>query len=105
MTFSNRKEQNDYLTFSFRQNFVLLDVLCLDNHIIDIIKIDKFRLHIFIIDRKKTECRLFYRTLASDDYNDVRLGGHGTLHGYSNIVNPFLEVSLLLYLIINIHFF
>jgi hypothetical protein len=48
---------------------------------------------------------LFYRTLASDDYNDVRLGGHGTLHGYSNIVNPFLEVSLLLYLIINIHFF
>jgi hypothetical protein len=34
----------------------------------------------------------FYRTLGSDDYNDVRLGGHGTLHGYSNCVNPFLEV-------------
>jgi len=34
----------------------------------------------------------FSRTLGSDDYNDVRLGGHGTLHGYSNCVNPFLEV-------------
>jgi hypothetical protein len=33
------------------------------------------------------------RTLGSDDYNDVRLGGHGTLHGYSNCVNPFLEVN------------
>jgi hypothetical protein len=36
-----------------------------------------------------------YRTLGSDDYNDVRLGGHGTLHGYSNCVNPFLEVCIL----------
>ena len=34
----------------------------------------------------------FSSTLAADDYNDVRLGGHGTLHGYSNCVNPFLEV-------------
>jgi hypothetical protein len=34
--------------------------------------------------------------LPSDDYNDVRLGGHGTLHGYSNCVNPFLEVNLMI---------
>jgi hypothetical protein len=54
--------------------------------------------------KRKKNSIFFYRTLASDDYTDVRLGGHGTLHGYSNIVNPFLEVSLLLYLIINIHF-
>ena len=33
------------------------------------------------------------RTLGSDDYNDVRLAGHGTLHGFRNFVNPFLEVS------------
>ena len=46
-------------------------------------------------DRKEWFISFFMsRTLASDDYNDVRLGGHGTLHGYSNIVNPFLEVSL-----------
>jgi len=38
------------------------------------------------------------RTLVSDDYNDVRLDGHGTLHGYSNIVNPFLEVSVFMIL-------
>ena len=38
-----------------------------------------------------------FSTLASDDYNDVRLGGHGTLHGYSNCVNPFLEVNFHFY--------
>ena len=38
-------------------------------------------------------CLCICRALGSDDYNDVRLGGHGTLHGYSNCVNPFLEVS------------
>ena len=38
-------------------------------------------------------CLCIYRALGSDDYNDVLLGGHGTLHGYSNFVNPFLEVS------------
>jgi hypothetical protein len=32
MTFSNEKEQDDYLTFSFQQNFVLLDRLGWDNH-------------------------------------------------------------------------
>ncbi|CAF1218492.1 unnamed protein product [Rotaria magnacalcarata] len=31
-------------------------------------------------------------TLGSDDYTDVRLSGQGTLHGYSNCVNPFLEI-------------
>ncbi|UJR13665.1 hypothetical protein I4U23_000677 [Adineta vaga] len=40
----------------------------------------------------KNEQLMNETTLASDDYNDVRLGGHGTLHGYSNIVNPFLEI-------------
>ncbi|CAF1103228.1 unnamed protein product [Adineta ricciae] len=37
-------------------------------------------------------CLCIFRALGSDDYNDVRLGGHGTLHGYSNCVNPFLEI-------------
>ncbi|CAF1319459.1 unnamed protein product [Adineta steineri] len=40
----------------------------------------------------KNEQLMNETTLASDDYNDVRLGGHGTLHGYSNIVNPYLEI-------------
>ncbi|CAF3408850.1 unnamed protein product [Rotaria socialis] len=31
--------------------------------------------------------------LDANDYNDMRLDSHGTLHGCSNIVNPFLEVS------------
>ena len=49
--------------------------------------------HIFSKKREKRhECFLF-RTLGSDDYNDVRSSGHGTLHGYRNFANPFLEVS------------
>ncbi|CAM4809033.1 unnamed protein product [Rotaria magnacalcarata] len=32
-------------------------------------------------------------SLDANDYNDMRLDSHGTLHDYSNIVNPFLEVS------------
>jgi hypothetical protein len=39
------------------------------------------------------EHRCCFSALGSDDYNDVRLSGHGTLHGYSNCVNPFLDVS------------
>ncbi|CAF3982460.1 unnamed protein product [Rotaria sordida] len=41
----------------------------------------------------KNERLMNETTLDSNDYNDVRLDGHGTLHGYSNIVNPFLEIS------------
>ncbi|CAF0885842.1 unnamed protein product [Adineta steineri] len=40
----------------------------------------------------KNEQLMDETTLGSDDYNDVRLGGHGTLHGYSNCFNPFLEI-------------
>ncbi|CAF3634000.1 unnamed protein product [Rotaria sordida] len=40
----------------------------------------------------KNEQLIDETTLASDDYTDVRLGGQGTLHGYSNCVNPFLEI-------------
>lgn len=72
----------------------------MDNHIIDIINIDKFCYYDTLRKKKKLIFFYYYRTLASDDYNDVRLDGHGTLHGYSNIVNPFLEVNLLFYLII-----
>jgi hypothetical protein len=50
-------------------------------------------------------CLYIYRTLGSDDYNDVRLGGHGTLHGYSNCVNPFLEVNIIFNMMkFDIHF-
>ncbi|UJR33578.1 hypothetical protein I4U23_021015 [Adineta vaga] len=41
----------------------------------------------------KNEQLMDETALGSDDYNDVRLGGHGTLHGYSNCINPFLEIS------------
>ncbi|CAF4693128.1 unnamed protein product [Rotaria sp. Silwood1] len=41
----------------------------------------------------KNEQLMNETTLDSDDYNDVRLDDHGTLQGYSNIVNPFLEIS------------
>jgi hypothetical protein len=48
-----------------------------------------------------TNLLFFSSTFASDDYNDVRLGGHGTLHGYSNCVNPFLEVNLFDFILTN----
>jgi hypothetical protein len=50
-------------------------------------------------------CLYINRTLGSDDYNDVRLGGHGTLHGYSNCINPFLEVSFIFHIIKSIYIF
>lgn len=43
----------------------------------------------------------FHRTYDSDEYNDARLDGYGTFHGYNNVLNPFLEVSLVFFFIIN----